>query len=138
MYPESYYSFKNRLPQRLFDKMVVDARLDDTGEYKIILTLETGEVVVIYDDGQSCCESRYITVPEGEVRDLNGGRLIALIIKHSENNETSEWGDIHEVDFVEIVTDRHHLTFCTHNEHNGYYGGFNLVVDIDGERIYGY
>jgi hypothetical protein len=37
--------------------------------------------------------------------------------------------NFHEVQFFEIQTDRGVFTLSSHNEHNGYYGGFFLKVD---------
>jgi hypothetical protein len=42
----------------------------------------------------------------------------------------------HEVEFLEVLTDRDMVTFEAHNEHNGYYGGFWLkatVIDPSGK-----
>lgn len=36
----------------------------------------------------------------------------------------------HEVAFVLIQTDNDSITLCTHNEHNGWYGGFALKVEV--------
>ena len=47
--------------------------------------------------------------------------------------EANEWGDSHETMFVEIVTDGgDSVTLTTHNEHNGYYGGFWLQLAAQG------
>jgi hypothetical protein len=35
----------------------------------------------------------------------------------------------HEVQFLEIQTDRGVFTISSHNEHNGYYGGFWLRAE---------
>ena len=34
----------------------------------------------------------------------------------------------HDVVFVDIRTDKAFVTIATHNEHNGYYGGFELSL----------
>ena len=36
------------------------------------------------------------------------------------------WGGVHEVQFLNIETSLGIITFETHNEHNGYYGGFYI------------
>ena len=38
-------------------------------------------------------------------------------------------GEKHEVQFLEIKTDRGVLTMANHNEHNGWYGGFWIVAE---------
>jgi hypothetical protein len=37
-----------------------------------------------------------------------------------------EDGDVHEQQFLVVMTDRGAFTIANHNDHNGYYGGFVL------------
>jgi hypothetical protein len=36
---------------------------------------------------------------------------------------------VHEVQFLRVSTDAGTIVCETHNEHNGYYGGFNVCVE---------
>lgn len=92
------------------------------------VTFEDGVTIRIWDDGQSCCESRYMTCDDS-LSDLNGKTLLEINVK--EGPETrGEYGDDHEIAFLEIkTTDGTSVSFATHNEHNGYYGGFGLSID---------
>lgn len=93
----------------------------------IIETVDVG-VFKLYDDGQSCCEARYITTDDTlEVE--NGSRLISINIKDAPNVETEDDLDVHEIQFLELVTTSWTYTFCTHVIHNGYYGGFDVKLE---------
>ena len=54
-----------------------------------------------------------------------GDVFVELTLK-SGPTETDEYGDPHEQMFMEIQTNKQNITFTNHNEHNGYYGGFDL------------
>ena len=90
------------------------------------LTLDSTTVVDIFDNGQSCCESRYMTTDD-DVSSLIGGKLIHITAKDGPNGDAFE-DECHETMFVEVATDKGFITLVTHNEHNGYYGGFALKV----------
>jgi hypothetical protein len=90
----------------------------------LILEFTDGTALTIWDDGQSCCESRYVTCDD-DINCLIGGKFHSVILKEADDIPTS---DIHEICFVDVWTDRSVITLCTHNEHNGYYGGFNLKI----------
>lgn len=110
-------------PSDYYGRTITNAEIDDE---RMIIELDSKTRIKIFDDGQSCCESRYITCDD-DVKDLIGGKLTK--IESSEGDEDDgEYGEVHEWVFIEIATDKDHIKFCTHNEHNGYYGGFGLSV----------
>lgn len=59
--------------------------------------------------------------------DLDGQVLARIEVKEYKE-EDDEWGDCHEMAFVEIGTDKESITIVSHVEHNGYYGGFALTL----------
>lgn len=77
--------------------------------------------IQISDEGQSCCEHRYMT-SDDDLQYFVGSTLVGGEIKDAPSIP-DEYGD-HEVQFLEIKTDRGSFVCQTHNEHNGYYGGF--------------
>lgn len=106
---------------------IVAARLNqDASPERVEVTFMDGVTIHILDEGQSCCESRYITCDDDWI-DLVGGRLLDIETKDAGDVE-SEYGEFHEAVFIEIKTDKGHVAFTTHNEHNGYYGGFGLTI----------
>jgi hypothetical protein len=75
----------------------------------------------VYDGGQSCCESRYMVCDD----DLNyhvGAKLAKLELR-SVDGPKDEYGE-HEIQFLDVTTDRGVVQCANHNEHTGYYGGF--------------
>jgi len=87
----------------------------------LIFEFDDGYIMRIADEGQSCCEHRYI-MTDDELPDFVGSKLIDAEIKEGPNLE-HEWGE-HETEFLIITTNMGQFTMVTHNEHNGYYGGF--------------
>ena len=77
------------------------------------------------DEGQSCCEHRYMSTDDN-LADFAGAKLLGAEIKQAEGKD-GEYGDVHEIQFLEIKTDKGSFTMSSHNEHNGYYGGFYIA-----------
>lgn len=98
------------------------------------ITCDDGTVVRVVDDGQICCEYRYITCDD-DLDCLIGGTLIDIMEKEVAigEDEYHENEEYHEIAFVEIQTTKGCATIATHNEHNGYYGGFSLRVYVNEE-----
>jgi hypothetical protein len=94
----------------------------------IILQFEDGVTIRVWDDGQSCCESRY-TSTDDDLSKIIGGTLRRIEVKEAPP-VADQYGE-HEQLFVEIGTDECFVTLVTHNEHNGYYGGFGLTIDME-------
>lgn len=85
---------------------------------------DDGTRLRIFDDGQSCCESRYMRTDDN-LSDFIGAKLIDAELKPAPDIEDG-YGS-HEVQFLEIKTDKGSFVMSSHNEHNGYYGGFAIV-----------
>lgn len=89
------------------------------------LTFSDGTGIIISDEGQSCCENRYISCDD-PVQSLVGGKLTKIEVKGGPDYNGPD--ECNEQAFVEIATDKGFITLVTHNEHNGYYGGFAIQV----------
>jgi hypothetical protein len=88
-------------------------------------TFDDGSRMKLFDDGQSCCEERYMCTDD-KLCDYIGSKLLGAEIKDAPSIY-DKYGD-HEVQFLEIQTSKGVLTMASHNEHNGYYGGFLIVA----------
>ena len=84
---------------------------------------DDGSKIKLFDDGQSCCEHRYMRTDD-KLDEFVGARLLGAEIKEAPSMP-DEYGE-HEVEFLEVQTDRGVFTMASHNEHNGYYGGFSI------------
>lgn len=111
---------------KYYGRTVVAAVLDQENE-RFRITFDDGVQIAIWDDGQSCCENRYMRTDD-EPAALIGQKLVRIEAKDGPTTEEGEWGDAHECVFVEIATEGGFITLASHNVHNGYYGGFGLTI----------
>jgi hypothetical protein len=84
---------------------------------------DDGSKIKLFDDGQSCCESRYMRTDDN-LADYVGAQLLGAEIKEAPS-VPAEYEE-HEVQFLEVRTSKGCFTMTSHNEHNGYYGGFSI------------
>lgn len=111
-------------PSDYYGRRIKTAVLKDD---EIKIRFDDGKRIKIWDSGQSCCETRYMKCDD-ELSELNGQKLVKIVVKEVDS-KPGEHDDTHEVCFLEIVGNKSSVTVSTHNEHNGYYGGFCLSVD---------
>lgn len=90
----------------------------------LLISFDDGVTIDIFDNGQSCCESRYM-MTDDDVSSLVGHKLMRIEDKAGPNEESEEE---HETCFIEVGTDAGFITLVNHVEHNGYYGGFGLTI----------
>jgi hypothetical protein len=87
-----------------------------------------GSKMKLSDEGQSCCEHRYMRTDD-DLTYYIGAKLMDAEIKDAPDQEY-EHGD-HEVQFLEVQTDKGVFTMASHNKHNGYYGGFCIEAAVE-------
>lgn len=128
MAKNNYNTLENLLSEsehnadKYYGKKITDCFLKDD---RLSIYFDDGKKIQIWDNGQSCCESRYITCDDNP-KDLIGNKLVK--IEPKEGPEIKNNYETHEQVFIEIATDKGFITMTTHNEHNGYYGGFGLTI----------
>lgn len=105
-------------------KTISGLTLDEEDGF-ITIDFSDGTNLRVADEGQSCCENRYMRTDD-DMQHFIGAKLTGLEIKEAPN-EQDEYGD-HEVQFLEVQTDRGVFTMASHNEHNGYYCGFYITL----------
>ena len=97
----------------------------------LVFTFTDGTKVQLFDDGQNCCESRYMTTDD-DLGYYVGATLLDADVADAPSIDNEY--DVHEVQFLKVTTSKGVFTMETHNEHNGYYGGFVIVVNVlDGD-----
>ena len=99
------------------------AALSLGGDDALHFTFNDGSKIKLFDDGQSCCESRYMRTDDN-LADYVGAQLLGAEIKEAPSIP-AEYEE-HEVQFLEVRTSKGCFTMASHNEHNGYYGGFSI------------
>ena len=105
-------------------KLIKTVSLDDD---KLKFEFEDNTRLELYDDGQSCCESRYMSTDDN-LNDYTGAVLLDFELKRGPEVEC-EYGD-HEIQFLDVKTDKGVFQMSSHNEHNGYYGGFLIIARL--------
>lgn len=109
-------------PAKYYGRTICAVEVKDN---RLRLTLDGPQTIEIWDDGQSCCEHRYMTCDD-DLSSVVGHKLTRIEAKEAPG--VSAEYDEHECVFVEVGTDKGFITVTNHNEHNGYYGGFGLTV----------
>jgi hypothetical protein len=118
-------------------KTISDVKLDpdlNDGDGILCLTFTDGTGLHLYDNGRSCCERRYMTTDD-KLSDYIGAVLLDLELRDAPG-VTGQYGDEHEMQFLIVKTDKGMFTMETHNEHNGYYGGFWICAEtVDNHSV---
>lgn len=81
----------------------------------------------VTDVGQQCCESRSMS-SDDDLAHFVGARFLGTEMRDAPDVE--EDGDTHEVRFLIVNTSLGSFTVANHNHHNGYYGGFDIAVEL--------
>lgn len=85
-----------------------------------------GTGMLLRDDGQSCCEHRYM-VCDDDLASFVGDTLVNIELKNASNVADDEY-DTHEVQFLQVTTNKGTFQCATHNKHSGEYGGFLIIA----------
>lgn len=100
------------------NKTISELRMESD---ELIIRFSDGSGIKIWDDGQSCCENRYMMTSDN-LLSFVGSAILGLELLDAP--DVSEEYIEHEVQFLHIKTTVGVFVMETHNEHNGYYGGF--------------
>lgn len=120
---------KTSLGKEVFALAVV--KRDDNEDYyedRLMFSFTDGTGLLLWDGGQSCCELRYLHTDD-KVGDFVGAELMKIELRDGPTTE-DEYGEPHDVQFVLVTTSLGVFTLETHNEHNGYYGGFWIEAEL--------
>ncbi len=110
--------------QTSLNKTIEKVELDGDN---LVISFTDNTTLEIWDGGQSCCESRYMTTDD-DLSDFSGATLLDMELKSSEYKDDG-W-DVHEIQFLDVKTSEGVFTMVNHNEHNGYYGGFWIQAKL--------
>jgi hypothetical protein len=90
------------------------------------LVFEGGGTLRLFDSGQDCCEFRYMRTDD-DLPYFTGAELRGVELLEAPDAPGDE---VHEVQFLVVHTTKGDLTMSSHNEHNGYYGGFDITAQV--------
>ena len=95
-------------------------------ETGVMFTFEDRSILFMYDDHQQCCERRWMHTDD-DLSYFQGAILQGSEIRKGPV-ERVEYGDEKESQFLIVTTSKGQFTVVNYNEHNGYYGGFSLLM----------
>ena len=104
-----------------------------TDSEELLFKFTDGSSLSISDEGQSCCESRYITCDDHLSYYSGATFLDATVVDGPEEEDPDEW-TCHEQRWLVVTTSKGDFRATTHNEHNGYYGGFCINAKFEESR----
>jgi hypothetical protein len=96
-------------------------------ENELLFKFTDGTNLKLYDDGQSCCEDRYMRTDD-DLSEYEGAKLLDFELKNAPDQE-DDYGT-HEIQFLDVKTSNGVFQMANHNEHNGYYAGFCIVAKV--------
>lgn len=121
---------------KYYGKKIIGASF--SGE-ELRITFDDAVTISISDNGQSCCEERYM-VCNDNVRSIIGNFLTKIEVKSLDKGgyDEDKRGDyqVHEICFLDIQTDKSLISINTHNIHNGYYSGFDINIEELSKDVY--
>ena len=106
-------------------KTILSIKLEDD---TLKFVFDDGTKLNLHDDGQSCCESRYMTCDD-DLTVYTDATLDGAEVADAPS-VAGKYDAEHEVQFLKVKTSKGVFTVETHNEHNGYYGGFWIVASV--------
>lgn len=97
----------------------------------LILIFKDDSKLRIWDNGQSCCELRFMNCDD-DLKEYLDSKLIGFDLKSASNKniEDDNYSDEHEIQFLDVHTSKGIFTISNHNVHNGYYGGFCIEAEL--------
>ena len=110
------------------------------GDAVLDIYFDDGTYLSIYDGGQQCCEHRYMSCSD-RLEDYVGCILLDIEMKeciYDEDRKGSDiWDDVLDIQFLDIITSGGTFQLSFYNEHNGFYGGWDIEAELNnyGELI---
>lgn len=105
-------------------KEIESVTLGEDNELRFALK-GVGELA-LRDDGQSCCESRYMRTDD-DLPYYAGATLLGIEVA---DGPSIDDGEAHDTQFLKVTTSKGAFTVVSHVEHNGYYGGFSINATL--------
>ena len=100
--------------------------LDDNA---LAIRFTNGRSIRMADMGHQCCENRYMSTDD-DLSEFVGARLLGIEVRDAPSQTSADVYEDHDVSFLAVQTSKGEFVMKNHNEHNGYYGGFDIRVDV--------
>ena len=89
---------------------------------QLIFKFTDGTALVLYDDGQTCCETRYMATSD-DFSEHKNSTLLDFELK-----KVPDVALYNQVQFLDVKTSKGTFQMASHNDHNGCYSGFSIVA----------
>lgn len=120
---------KKELLEKINDYEIIAMTPYRNGNLVIFLSNTNVDNISIHiKDSITCCEKRYFVMEELSFS-IIGHKILDLEILPAKI-VTEESGFTHEINFLKIDTTNGSFRINAHNESNGYYTGFNLIIEV--------
>lgn len=111
--------------EKLFNKEIKNVHCE---EQSLTFNFTDETRFEFFDDGQSCCETRYMNTDDC-LSDFKGAKFVNAEVRDGPQEKSSnEYGDPADIQFLIVTTTKGQFTVVNYNEHNGYYAGFGLIL----------
>lgn len=113
--------------KKLIGKTIADVVID---EHELTISMYDGSTIVFCDEGQQCCETRFMSCDD-DLPYFSGAVYLGSEINDVAGPGGPGSGEIdHDIAFLVIHTSKGDFTVQNHNDHNGYYGGFDIEATV--------
>lgn len=123
----TFYNTPNVI-QSCIGKTIKDISIDPE-EDSVIIAFNDNTFLSLHNDDYSCCEIRWFETSD-DLEMFKGDKFMGVEVKECPEEESEDRWCVHEVEMLEIKTDKGFFTFSAHNEHNGYYGGISIYAKL--------
>jgi hypothetical protein len=106
-------------------KIIKTIKIEDN---ELVIKFTDGVTLWLYDGGQSCCENRYMSCDD-PLDYWEGLAFIGYYV--ADGPQIEHEYEVHEQQFLIVDTFLGSFTVANHNEHNGYYGGFDIAEKLN-------
>lgn len=99
--------------------------LNLSNDNELVINFTDDSCIKLWDDGQSCCEHRYMVCEEDLSHYIGATYYGWSVVDGPTVDGESE--EVKECQFLNVNTSLGEFQVANYNEHNGYYGGFYIV-----------
>lgn len=96
---------------------------------KMVIIFDNGESYKITDNAKYCCETRWLTCDDDLGQFIDEAIVDLELLEGPDLPKEDLGDDEHNTMFLRIVTTGGCFRLTMHNQHNGYYSGFDPVIE---------
>ena len=127
-----YHEGSEALLESVIGKVFREVRVDPD-ENRLVFAFVGGPDIYLFDDDQSCCETRWIHTDD-DLLYFTGCKFLGLEVKEGPSEDTKY--EFRDSQFLIIKTTLGEFTVVNYNQHNGHYAGFKIVArELDAEDV---